>query len=198
MEVAAGESCTKVITLFIHKLRDQKKAFAAEIRYSDIGTCKALLQEQLDNFNRFCYHFDDGWLDEQKKDYERSSLTAMKTFRSLFCNRAEFESPRAAKEFLDRHRNAVATALDTFVAWSRELFAKYTTVDGAAVQRFEADTATELNEQLSPHVSEKHKFEQPELCHLVEIVQIGAPSSRILRYVSLADLPGELAPCSHS
>ncbi|KAI7611884.1 hypothetical protein KC346_g8085, partial [Hortaea werneckii] len=188
--VAAAESCTKVIMLFTHRLSFQTAAFAAEIRYSDLETCRKLLKEQLKNYFRYVYEFDEDWDDVQQKEYENACQTAFKIFRSLFCDKPEFESPRAGKEFLERaYRRHINTALANMEAWCKSLLAEMMTEDGT-VLRFEADHVDDLNTDLSPHISEHHDFKAPTLCHLINRVTIGARDSRILQYVTLADLPG--------
>ncbi|KAI6813573.1 hypothetical protein KC365_g15275 [Hortaea werneckii] len=188
--VAAGESCTKVIMLFTHQLPFQTTAFAAEIRYSDLETCRKLLREQLKNYFRYVYEYDEEWDDIQQKEYESACQTAFKIFRSLFCDKPEFESPRAGKEFLEKaYRRNVNTALASMEAWCKSLLVDMMTEDGA-VLRFEADHVDDLNRELSPHISEHHDFNAPTLCHLINRVTIGARDSRILKYVTLADLPG--------
>lgn len=189
--VAAGESCTKVIMLFTHQLPFQTTAFAAEIRYSGLETCRKLLREQLKNYFRYIYEYDEEWDDIQQKEYENACQTAFKIFRSLFCDKPEFESPRAGKEFLEKaYRRNVHTALADMEAWCKSLLADMMTEDGA-VLRFEADHVDDLNTELSPHISEHHDFKAPTLCHLINRVTIGARDSRILQYVTLADLPGK-------
>ncbi|KAI6873496.1 hypothetical protein KC323_g1160 [Hortaea werneckii] len=188
--VAAGESCTKVIMLFTHELSFQTTAFAAEIRYSDLETCRKLLREQLRNYFRYIYEFDEEWDDVQQKEYENACQTAFKIFRSLFCDKPEFESPRAGKEFLEKaYRRNINIALADMEAWCKSLLSEMMTEDGA-VLRFEADPVDDLNTDLSPHISEHHDFKAPTLCHLINRVTIGARDSRILQYVTLADLPG--------
>ncbi|GAB1738066.1 hypothetical protein NU219Hw_g2573t1 [Hortaea werneckii] len=189
--VAAGESCTKVPMLFTHELPSQSKAFAAEIRYSSPDTCRKLLKEQLKSYFRYTYEYDEEWDDGQQKEYENACQTAFKIFRSLFCDKPSFESPRAGKEFLEEayDRND-DTALDAMVKWCRTLLAAMVTEEGA-VLRFDAENVDDLNENLSPHITEHHDFEIPALCHLIDKVTIGARDSRILQYVTLADLPGQ-------
>ncbi|RMY73457.1 hypothetical protein D0863_03873 [Hortaea werneckii] len=188
--VASGESCTKVIVLFTHELPFQTNAFAAEICYSDLETCKDLLEEQLKNYFRYTYEYDQDWDDSQQMEFENSCQTAFKIFRSLFCDKPEFESPRAGREFLDEaYSQNDSTSLSVMEEWCRSLFADKITEDGASL-RFEAENVDDLNAALSPHISEHHDFEVPALCHLINRVTIGARGSRILQYVTLADLPG--------
>ncbi|KAI6894959.1 hypothetical protein D0869_05369 [Hortaea werneckii] len=189
--VAAGESCTKVPMLFTHELPSQSDAFAAEIRYSNPDTCRKLLKEQLKSYFRYTYEYDEEWDDGQQKEYENACQTAFKIFRSLFCDKPDFESPRAGKEFLEiaYHRND-DTALDAMETWCRSLLSDMVTEEGA-VLRFDAENVNDLNENLSPHITEHHDFEVPALCHLIDKVTIGARDSRILQYVTLADLPGQ-------
>lgn len=192
--VAAGESCTKVIMLYQHILEGQQSPFAAEIRYSNLETCARLLQEQYYRYTVYNFEFNDDWADGDKKDYEQKSRTAFKIFCSLFCNREEFESPRAGREYLDQAYKQASHAVETMTGWCREHLGEYELQDGSAVLHFEAETAESLNDQLSPYISEHHQVDEPTLCHLVEKVSIGAPSSRLLQYITIADLPGKHNP----
>ncbi|KAI6889264.1 hypothetical protein KC360_g3532 [Hortaea werneckii] len=188
--VAAGESCTKVIVLFMHELPFQSSAFAAEVCYSDLETCRNLLEEQLKNYFRYTYEYDQDWNDSQQMEYDNACQTAFKIFRSLFCDKPEFESPRAGREFLDEaYSHNDNTALSVMEEWCRSLPADRMTEDGANL-RFEAENVDDLNADLSPYISEHLDFEVPALCHLVNRVTIGARGSRILQYITLADLPG--------
>ncbi|KAI7484498.1 hypothetical protein KC351_g4490, partial [Hortaea werneckii] len=74
-------------------------------------------------------------------------------------------------------------------AWCKSLLAEMMTEEGA-VLRFEAENVDDLNADLSPHITEHHDFEVPALCHLINKVTVGARDSRLLQYVTLADLPG--------
>ncbi|KAI6903024.1 hypothetical protein KC348_g15846, partial [Hortaea werneckii] len=178
--VAAGESCTKVPMLFTHELPSQINAFAAEIRYSPLDTCRKLLKEQLKSYFRYAF----------EKDKEDACQTAFKIFRSLFCDKPEFESPRAGEEFLKKtYRRNINIALADMEAWCKSLLAEMMTEEGA-VLRFEAENVDDLNADLSPHITEHHDFEVPALCHLINKVTVGARDSRLLQYVTLADLPG--------
>ncbi|KAI6900530.1 hypothetical protein KC318_g9142 [Hortaea werneckii] len=188
--VAAGESCTKVPMLFTHELPSQSNAFAAEIRYSNMDTCRKLLKEQLKSYFRYTCERDENWDDCQQKEYENACHTAFKIFRSLFCDKPEFESPRAGEAFLETaYDQNDDTALDAMEAWCRSLFAEMMT-EGGAILRFDAENVDDLNADLSPHITEHHDFEVPALCHLIDKVTVGARDSRILRYITLADLPG--------
>ncbi|KAI6813986.1 hypothetical protein KC340_g16273 [Hortaea werneckii] len=188
--VAAGESCTKVPMLFTHELPSQITAFAAEIRYSTLDTCRKLLKEQLKSYFRYAFEEDEERDDDQRKEYENACQTAFKIFRSLFCDKPEFESPRAGKEFLEKaYRRNINITLADMEAWCKSLLAEMMTEEGA-VLRFEAENVDDLNADLSPHITEHHDFEVPALCHLINKVTVGARDSRLLQYVTLADLPG--------
>ncbi|KAI7454026.1 hypothetical protein KC351_g19214, partial [Hortaea werneckii] len=137
--VAAGESCTKVPMLFTHELPSQINAFAAEIRYSPLDTCRKLLKEQLKSYFRYAFEKDKEWDDDQRKEYENACQTAFKIFRSLFCDKPEFESPRAGEEFLKKaYRRNINIALADMEAWCKSLLAEMMTEEGA-VLRFEAE-----------------------------------------------------------
>ncbi|KAI7189532.1 hypothetical protein KC316_g6365 [Hortaea werneckii] len=188
--VSAGESVIKVTTIFTHELPSQSNNFAAEIRFSDEVTRKSLLREQLKNYFRYEFEFDDEWDDCQQKEYENACQTAFKIFRSLFCDKSDFESPRAGREFLENAYNGNAhAALGVMEEWCRTLLAEMMT-GNEAILHFEADNVDDLNAQLSPYTTEHHDFEVPVLCHLINRVTIGARESRILQYITLADLPG--------
>ncbi|KAI7349447.1 hypothetical protein KC336_g22639, partial [Hortaea werneckii] len=187
--VAAGESCTKVPMLFTHELPSQSNAFAAEICYSNLDTCRKLLKEQLKSYFRYTFEKDEEWDNDQRKEYENACQTAFKIFRSLFCDKPDFESPRAGEAFLksayDRNDDQ---ALDVMQAWCRSLLSDMMTEEGTGL-RFDAENVDDLNADLSPHITEHHDFEVPALCHLINKVTVGARDSRLLQYVTLADLP---------
>nr|POF11399.1 hypothetical protein CFP56_44237 [Quercus suber] len=170
----AKASCTHVVTIYKHKLDFQDPEttpFAAEIRYLDIKECEAFLGEQLHNYNRFEFETEEDWDPEQIEKYKQLRDQAFAVFRSLFCDREECESPRAAAEFLqESYNDRDKPALANFVAWCAVHFKSLDTVAEAPIRRFSAQTLEELNEFLEPHVYQKMDVQEPVLCALIDHV----------------------------
>jgi hypothetical protein len=193
-QVSAGESCTSVPTYYMHKLPWQAQEFAAEIRYYTIDKCRKLLEELLTHYNFFTFEADEDWSSGQRSEYSQQADTAMSTFRTLFCEQAAFDSQSSAQERLDhsyQHTDG-SELLDMMAAWCEVFFAQHEKKDGAAYTRCEVATASELRFCVDPLTAPKFSDDKALLWPLVELVEMGVPSSRVLQYVTIVDLPGKL------
>jgi len=194
-EVCAGESCTIVPTVYTHRLSWQiDEPFTAEILYYPVSRCRELLHEQLRAYRLFHFQKDGVWNADQEKKYARAADTALETFRTLFCDHEQFESPRSAKgslqsDFLES-RNGL---LETMVGWFQEHFHGYSTENDASYQQFADNSADGLNRLVDPLTTPNHRMDEPSLWPLVEKVIVGVPSSRVLEYIDIVDLPGKTA-----
>jgi hypothetical protein len=190
--LAAGESCTSVPTYYMHRLPWQSSAFAAEIRYYPVEECRQLPEELLGQYNFYTFEKDEDWTNDQRNEYSQLADTAIQTFRTLFCGSTEFRSQAAAENVLsysysnDRKQGL----LDTMVVSCKEAFASHPEENGAAFTRFAANTASELRSCTDPLTAPYHSRDTHSLWPLVESVQIGVPSSRVLKYATMVDLPG--------
>ncbi|KAH9845227.1 hypothetical protein Tdes44962_MAKER01237 [Teratosphaeria destructans] len=194
--MAAGQSCTYVGTEYESPFPDQTKAFAAQVEYFDIDRIRDLLSRLLVDYNTFNFQLPEDCDQDEKQELSRLSKTAFSTFRSLFCDRAEFESPRAAQEHLEtlfrEDEDNGLEALDLMVEWCEDLLEEDEDVEGGHIQSLylEADTQDELLEQLEPLVSSTSRYEDPALWPLVRKVRVGLERPRILKHITLVDLPG--------
>jgi hypothetical protein len=193
-QLSAGESCTSVPTFYLHKLDWQTQPFAAEIGYYTVEKCRKLLEELLRHYNLYNFEPEDDWTNDQKSEYSQQAETAIQTFRTLFCDQGLFASQGDAERSLHDHYKASSTGelLDLMEGWCEGFFEEFDVEDDAGYTQHEAETIAELRSYIDPLTAPNHSFDEPSLWPLVELVRIGVSSSRVLRYVTLVDLPGKV------
>ena len=189
--MAGGQSCTYIGTEYERPFQGQTKKLAAKVEYFDIEAIMELLDRLIKDYNSWTFEQQEDWSEDEKQELKRLMLTAFTTFRSLFCDRIEFESPRAAEDFLrDSYHGSGEDALASFGEWCEELLEEKEADEDDHIEYLDADTQNELLAQLNPLVSGTSRFEAPALWPLVRKVRIGIEGPRILEYIVLVDLPG--------
>lgn len=189
--MAGGQSCTYVGTEYQAPFSGQSRKFAAKVEYFDIEAIKDLLERLLNNYNIWTFQQDEDWTEDERQELKRDCHTAFTTFRALFCDKVEFESPRAAAAFLQQcYEREDADALGTMVAYCEELLEEKEANESDHIEYLDADSQPELLQQLNPLVSSNSLFEEPTLWPLVKKVTMGIEGHRLLRYITLVDLPG--------
>jgi hypothetical protein len=172
----------------------QDLEFAAEVRYYNVEKCRKLLQGLLEQYNFYTFEKEEDWTTDQRSEYSQQAATALQTFRTLFCGWTEFGSQTVAESQLSYSysNDRLQALLNKMIVWCKESFASHPQEDGAAFTRCTAKTASELRSQTDPLTAPFHSLDKPSLWPLVEFVHIGVPSSRILKYATLVDLPGRV------
>lgn len=184
--------------VYKHKLPGQTHEFAAKIVYFSLKKCRRFLKEQLVKYNRYNFKREEDWPASDEAQYRLQASTAELTFRTLFCDKAEFAS-------LDALERTLAQTYDK--KNDLELLARMTDWYAAKTQfqRKEDDTsytflqghiADELRSLLDPLTTPSRACEAPSLWPLVKEVQVGIPSSRVLQYLIFYDLPGASFCCA--
>ncbi|GAB7327258.1 hypothetical protein MBLNU13_g11149t1 [Cladosporium sp. NU13] len=165
-ELSAGESVTSVPALYMHRLPGQKAAYAAEIQYYTISKCLGRANS--------------------------AASTAFQTFRTLFRDQAEFSSQGAAELHLSmRYKYGTQMELiETMVKWCESFFCDFDKQHGAGYTRCQGNTMSELRDQIDPLRAPNHFADKSSLWPLVEKVTVGIPSSQVLQYITIVDLPG--------
>lgn len=192
-QLSAGESCTSVPTLYVHRLEWQTEDYAAEIRYFPISKCRTLLKELIQQYNTFVFEFDEEWDHNQRNQFSQQADTAIQTFQTLFCHKIEFESPGAAENYLKWiHDNKCETMLlETMASWCEQSFKQHPKDNDSGLSRCEFPTVRELRYRIDPLTAPIYSHDHPSLWPLVDHVTIGVSKPRVLRYVTVVDLPGE-------
>lgn len=171
-QMAGGQSCTYVGTEYEGPFAGQKKPLAAKVEYFDLDSIEALLRRLIDDYNTWNFRRPPDCDAEEAQELSRLSTTALNTFRSLFCDREECESPRALGEFLhDSFTDEGTNALSTMLEWCEELLDEKQTDDDERIEHLDAHTQRELLAQLDPLVSSSSRFEMPALWPLVKKVR---------------------------
>lgn len=81
-------------------LPGQKKPFAAEIILFDEAVRRSIIQKHVENYYRYFVESQEGLDRSTVDDNKNLAMTALETFRALFCDRDEFHDDQSAKTFL--------------------------------------------------------------------------------------------------
>lgn len=178
--------------VFKHKLMGQTLPFAAKTTYCSTKKCRDFLRCQLANYDRFTFKFDKDWTESEEQEFRQRANTAVTNFRTLFCDKSRFESPGVTVKTLARNysKKGHHDLLDKMAGWYKERLRGQRMEDDASFTFCQGNTAVELRSILDPLITPHHACDTPSLWPLVKEVQIGIPSSRVLRYLTIHDLPG--------
>ncbi|KAI6870639.1 hypothetical protein KC338_g2956 [Hortaea werneckii] len=189
--MAGGQSCTFVGTEYEQPFPGQTKKLAAKVEYFGIASIRELLSRLIKDYNHWNFEREEDLNEEERQELSRLSKTAFTTFRSLFCDKEEFETIEAGREYLERaYQRKSQTALDEFFKWCKELLEEKEADEKDRTEYLDADTQQGLLDQLEPLVFSNSQFKEPTLWPLVKKVRIGIQGPRILQYITLVDLPG--------
>ncbi|KAI6815040.1 hypothetical protein KC365_g14243 [Hortaea werneckii] len=189
--MAGGQSCTFVGTEYEQPFPGQTKKLAAKVEYFGISSIRELLSRLIKDYNHWNFEREEDLNEEERQELSRLSKTAFTTFRSLFCNKEEFETIEAGREYLEAaYRGEAQTALDAFFEWCKELLEEKEADEKDRTEYLDADTQHGLLDQLNPLVFSNSQFKEPTLWPLVKKVRIGINGPRILQHITLVDLPG--------
>jgi hypothetical protein len=183
-----------VPTVYMHRLHWQSLKFAAEISYYTIEQCRKLLNELLRQYNLYNFEPDDEWTSSQRSEYSQEADTAMATFRTLFRGQEAFETQRAAEYMLSHSyaQDPTEELLQKMTEWCEIFFVNHAKENDAGYTRCETDTVADLRAYIDPLTAPSHYHREASLWPLVASVKTGIPSSRVLKWVSIVDLPGKM------
>lgn len=178
--------------IYMHNLSGQTVPFAAKAVYYSLPRCRGLLKHQLNNYNRYTFKFDEDWTKEEENKYLQEAMTATATLQALFCDKTEFASTRSTIKTLDKgyKRGDPSRLLNMMIVWYTDRLRGKNQEDGTSYTSCEANTAAELHRALDPLITPRHAYDMPSLWPLVEKVYVGVPASRVLRHLTIVDLPG--------
>lgn len=150
------------------------------------------MQELLDDYNLWAFDSDDAWSLEQRSEYSQSATTAIQTFRTLFCDQAEFATESAAELTLENDYNAPSpTLVNKMTEWCEALLETAEDNSTEDSYRFaEFDDVKSLSMYVDEWTLPSEEYDKPSMWPLVERVSIGAQTSRLLEWITIADLAG--------
>ncbi|PIB00158.1 hypothetical protein CB0940_02595 [Cercospora beticola] len=186
--ISSGESCTATAMEYCSSIDGQREDFAAEITYYDEETAKALLREHLAHY-RHNAEVQADWDDDTRQLYKRRADTAVKTLHALFCDKEEMSSLQSAEEMLGQSIADSGKVARKLQKWCKELFVQMDLNTMRTVRR-ETSSARAFREAVDPLLQATSCPTQPNLWPLVMFVRVGIRRSRVLKYASIADLPG--------
>ena len=154
--------------------------------------CQKFLKRLLSSYNRFHFNPDKYWTPKKKTEYEQEANTAFATLRTLFCDKPEFETRQSTINTLARShtKSGRSDLLSTMVRWYEESPREKSQKDDVKFTFCQSNTVGGLRAALDPLITPKYDYSVPSLLPLVEQVTVGDPSSKILLYLILVDLPG--------
>lgn len=179
--------------LYMHELPDQTTPFAAKVSYYPVKECHWWFRWLLNSDNRWVFKYNQEWTDEEKNKYHQEANTASFTLRALFCNKSQFETQQSTIETLAKNYTLGERStllLDTMAKWYEERVHGVSQQDGMPYKFCQGSTVIELRNILDPLITPKHVCDEPLPWPLVKQVAVGVPSSRILRDLTMVDLPG--------
>lgn len=197
--LSMGGGCTHVPTTYRCRFHGQKKQFAAATIFFTPERIRQMLEMLLEAY--FFATFKD-LSDEEDMEIVKiktAAATSIDTFRTLFCDRAEFSSEEAGKRFLraafDMDRKLV---VGTLLEWSKSLIERakkdrsHASVDSPEGHDFvEIDSQRELYKYMETFGFSDSDFRTPRLWPLVDRILQGLSDVRVLDYCELTDFPGE-------
>lgn len=178
--------------LYMHQLSDQTASFAAKVSYYPVAECRWWFKWLLSSYNRWVFKYNQEWTDEEKNKYRQDASTALGTLRALFCDKSQFESQALAVETLAKNYTGgeYSPLVNIMAKWYEERLHGVSQEDGMPYTFCQGGTVSELRDILDPLITPKHVCDKPLLWPLVKQVTVGVPSSRILRDLTMVDLPG--------
>lgn len=123
---------------------------------------------------------------------QKGSTTAIDTLAAAFCHKSEMMSKDSVNEFLAKHykQDGGHRTVKTFMMWRAEMFSGRQAGQNAHVRAFEADSTDGLHDHLKQWTSLNPGPGKPAFWPWVHLVKLTVKDVRILRHVTLIDLPG--------
>lgn len=146
---STGSSCTNVVTEIRKALPGQRKPFAAEILLFDEAERRSIIQKHVENYYQYFVESQED-LDRALVDNNKlHAMTALETFRALFCDRDEFLDDRCATAFLKNLKSGKdKQVLLKLHGWTDTLLSTLHAENGIVCR--DAHTMEELSEQIEP------------------------------------------------
>jgi len=186
--LSGGQSCTCVPTEYQDAFTDQTLDFAASFQYLQPDGVKRQLHETIKDYNTFAFEVEDDWDEDTRMSAKKAHANAMRVLRTLFSDNPNFGSKNATVGYMGAMYTQQDSLLDELVT-SCELKLKDTARKNYTVYH-EAKTLAKLRNRIDPLMNSTGTFDEASLWPLLRHVTIGVRDSRVLKKVTLVDLPG--------
>ncbi|THW49108.1 hypothetical protein D6D21_02616 [Aureobasidium pullulans] len=186
-----GVACTCVIAEYRRPFPGQTTKFAATVEFLSIEQITTLLRAHIKELIFYNFEEEEDWTHEEKKGYRAASKTAESTFLALFRGKPSFETNEEMLKYMKvvHREKSIAATLLQFKTWCKELVFEH--ASRTSSEMITVESAFQLHKALSPILSSSASWSQkPSLWPLVHKVSIGIRGSRILLYITIADMPG--------
>lgn len=132
-----------------------------------------MLSELLEAYSGWESLCHQDWGSEDIEDFRLQRDTALQTFLTLFCNKPEFNSESAAKEYLGK--TADELILETMIVWCKDVLSQKPRDNEGYSECVEANSVPELRALVSPSLSAKARNKgEPAFWPLLAKVTYGA------------------------
>ncbi|KAK6430068.1 hypothetical protein LTR95_013784 [Oleoguttula sp. CCFEE 5521] len=149
---ADGHACTSVTTIYMIRVPGQTSTYAAEITYPTDIECKTLLSDRI-GAKRVVALSAGQRLERGRPEmlHQDGQISIEESFRSLFKDKPEFASDKAAKQTLRANfENPLRPFLDSMVAWTWLALQAQGLKAESRKLRFGAETPFALMQRLKP------------------------------------------------
>lgn len=149
-------------------------------------------------YNLFNFQMDKAWPQEEKDDCRERAISAFGTMMAIFNQLDDFSSEVNAKKYLESEKDDIDTTVTSMQDWAIDLIEEREEAyeeDGRFYEYYEAATAKRLQKLVNPLVSARTDYTEPAMWPLVEKVSISDNRSRVLRNLTIYDLPGVTDTC---
>ncbi|KAM0714016.1 hypothetical protein Q7P37_010980 [Cladosporium fusiforme] len=187
--LSGGQSCTCVPTEYQDAFVKQTLDFGALIWYLKPHQIESRLREMIKDYNTFAFQADPDWDEDTRTSAKKAYENALRMLRTLFNDLSKFKTKADTVRCLsESYQQSDSTLLNELVG-SCEKKLKYTALQDYS-EWHEASTVAKLSKIIEPLMTSTGSFEQPALWPLAREVSIGVRNSRVLKKVTLIDLPG--------
>jgi hypothetical protein len=186
--LSGGQSCTCVPTEYQDAFPKQQQDFAASFHYLKPDGVKLHLGEVVNDYNTYAFEAADDWDEDTRITAKKAYANALKILRTLFNDLEQFKSKVSTVEYMNA-MDAQRDSLLQNLANDCEEKLKLTT-NRNYTSYHESSTRAKLRAKIDPLMNSTGTFEEPSLWPLLRHVSIGVRDSRVLRKVTLVDLPG--------
>lgn len=160
-----------MVTKYRRAFDGQGKDFAVEVVYFDMRTIAKMLDENLENYNTYNFTKDQDWSEDIRQEYKRQSDSAVKLFRTLFCDQEAFKTAAAAKAYLEKNKKTPDAVARTMVGWARSNLEKLQAFGMEFRHYCEHDTIEQYSAAIEPLLFGTSHLDEPSLWPFVRIVR---------------------------
>jgi hypothetical protein len=167
---------------------NQKLDFAASLHYLRPDEVRLQLSETANDYYTYAFDAADDWDEDTRITAKKAHANALKVLRTLFNDMENFQSKVSSVEYMDTMHTQRDRLLEELANDCEEKLKHAATRNYQSYH--ETRTLAKLRAKIDPLMNSTATFEEPSLWPLLRHVNIGVRGSRVLKNVTLVDLPG--------